>query len=556
MVFTLLVSVALYGLSALTLQRVLAERDIVEVERRSAEAFYAADAGAKTGLRKLDVLINTYLLNTISASNPNGVISYTQGRVNAGDGIGWLVYSVRDNNNPVLLQDGDLAQYTESGTVGGRTYQYVIEISEKSDPSSSGTDAWDFPYDFLIRSTGTASGQTRTVVIEGDFTVQVQRDNFAKYALFTNHQSLPNGTSVWFTDRTDFAGPLHTNDRFNFALNPSGVFDGAVVQHQQTARFYNFGWPILLDADANGNRDVPTFNAGFTRGASTVSLSSPSDQQDMIDQASGGQTFSNNGIYLPSSGGSLTGGIYVKGNATVTLSVDASDRQVYTITQGGTTREITVDDTLNQTTVTDPGTGNSTTYTGLPDGVDDVGTIVYVDGTVTGIGGTVAPHEEVTVAGTDDIVISDNLRYSQYTPAQGSPGDADYVPPSAQGTTNLLGLVSWTGDVRIGTSAPDDVEIHGTLLARQGIFQVDGYDDVIAGPRGTATLLGGVITDYYGAFGLFDGGTGEQLSGYGRNFVYDQRMLVGTVPPYFPSLETFVAFTNDITDKLAWREGE
>ena len=34
---------------------------------------------------------------------------------------------------------------------------------------------------------------------------------------------------------------------------------------------------------------------------------------------------------------------------------------------------------------------------------------------------------------------------------------------------------------------------------------------------------------------------------YGRNFVYDDRLEVGAAPPYFPTLNTFVAFTNDIT---------
>jgi len=82
------------------------------------------------------------------------------------------------------------------------------------------------------------------------------------------------------------------------------------------------------------------------------------------------------------------------------------------------------------------------------------------------------------------------------------------------------------------------------------------YDNQGVGGRGTATLLGGVITDFYGAFGLFNGSTGTQLSGYGRNFVFDDRMASGNAPPYFPSLNTFIAFTNDITDKMIWQEGD
>ena len=109
--------------------------------------------------------------------------------------------------------------------------------------------------------------------------------------------------------------------------------------------------------------------------------------------------------------------------------------------------------------------------------------------------------------------------------------------------------------MRIGTSAPDNVNVHTTILSQDGIFQVDSYNDTARGPRGTATVLGGVITNNYGAFGLFNGSTGQQTAGYGRNFVYDERMQTGSAPPYFPTLDTFIAFTNDIADTLVWQEG-
>ena len=54
---------------------------------------------------------------------------------------------------------------------------------------------------------------------------------------------------------------------------------------------------------------------------------------------------------------------------------------------------------------------------------------------------------------------------------------------------------------------------------------------------------------------MFNGTTGDLVHGYGRNFVYDSRMQLGSAPPYFPSLNTFTAFTNELTDKLTWQEG-
>ena len=84
---------------------------------------------------------------------------------------------------------------------------------------------------------------------------------------------------------------------------------------------------------------------------------------------------------------------------------------------------------------------------------------------------------------------------------------------------------------------------------------MDDYCDMGEVPHGTVILLGGAITQFYGAFGLFNGSTGEQLSGYGRNFVYDERMTTGTAPPYFPSMRTFIEYTNDLSDKLVWQVG-
>ncbi len=555
LIFSLFTVATFLSLSALFLHRTVHEKNMAAIERESSKSLYAARAGAYAALKEVNTLINVYLQNTIANANPNSVISYTQGRVAAGDGIGWLLYSVRNNNTPVLAQNTDQAEYGQNGAVGDYTYQYTIIMMEKSNPVTVNPDVWDFPFNFRIESSGSAGGLTSRMLSSGDFTVRIQKDNFAKYALFTNSQTLPSGTNVWFTNKTNFAGPLHTNARFNFALNPSGTFDGVIEQDDQLARFYNNGLPVSLDADYNGTRDVPTFNNEFHRNVNGIALTTPTQQQDMMDQAQGGQTFSNNGIYAPNNGSSLTGGIYVLGDSTINLSLDAYDNAVYTVTQGSETRIITVDLTNQATSIQNVGTGAVNTYHGIPDGVDDVGTLLYVNGNVTSLAGTVQEDTPITIASTNDIVISNHLQYSTYTPGVGTPGTAGYVPPTAQGATNLLGLVSWNGNVRIGTSAPDNVNVHTTILSQNGIFQVDNYNDTVRGPRGTATILGGVITNNYGAFGMFNGSTGQQVSGYGRNFVYDGRMQTGSAPPYFPTLDTFIAFTNDIADTVVWQEG-
>jgi len=551
----LMVIIVLLALGSIFILRTIHECGAVQRERRLTQSFYVAEGGAEAGLEALDELINTHLLNTITASNPQVVINLTQNYVAALDGLGFLIYAVRDNNVQQFTLNGTEALYS-LGPIGMGAGQYSLDliVTEKEDPHVSGLDQWDFPYYYHVQATGTTASLDRKILLAGDFTVRVQRDNFAKYALFTNQQSMPSGTRVWFTNKTNFAGPIHTNDRFNIALNPSGIFDGMASQHEQDARYYNEGWPVLLDADFNGARDVPVFNGGFTRGADEIVLSSSVQKQDMIDQAKGGTSPMGNGIFVPNDGAALTGGIYVNGDASIDMSVNGSNHSVYTIDQGGVTKIITVDEGSNQTTIETVSVGTNT-YSGVPDGLDDVGTIIFVDGSVSSLGGTVQPSTELTIASENSLNITDNVVYSDYTAATGAPGDVGYVAPSATGATNLLGLVTWNGDVRISTAAPDDLQIHASILAQNGIFSVDDYNDQGQGPRGTATLLGGVISDNYGAFGLSNGSTGLQLSGYGRNFVYDDRMLVGTSPPYFPSLQTFIAFTNDIIDKITLQEG-
>ncbi len=553
LVATLFILVILIGFSASFIMRTVSESNLSKVERESVKSLYLSEAGTQTALKQVYTLINNNLQNTILGTNPSTIITKANTYVASSDGVGFLVYFTKNAGTALLTLNGTQAEYTLNATnLGSGTYNYKIIFTEKSDPTAVSSDIWDFPYYYRIESTGISKGEDKKVVLSGDFTVRVRRDNFARYALFTNSQAMPNGTNVWFTDKTSFDGPMHTNDRYNIYGNPSGVFNGTVTQVQSTARYYNNGFPVLLNDNHNSTIDVPTFNSSFTRGASAITLSSSVQQQDMVDQADAGNTYSSDGIYVPTSSGALTGGIYVKGNSTISLSVDGSNNAVYTITQGSTTKNITVNRSTNQTTVQTV-SGSTVTYNGKPDGVDQVGTLIYVNGAITALSGTVQEDTQVTISAKNNITISNHLRYANYNAASGTPGASGYVPPSATGyDKNLLGLVTWDGDVRIGSTAPNNVDVHATVLAQDGIFQVDNYDS--GSPRGTATVLGGVITNAYGAFGQFNSSTGAQTSGYGRNFVYDTRMENGSAPPYFPSLNTFIAFTNDITDKMVWQE--
>lgn len=555
LVIVLMVVMVFAILGSAFVARTVNEKNTAEREKLLNQAYYVGEGGADAGLAKLDELINTDLLNTVNGTNPNILGTKAENYASVGNGLGFLIEYVKVGGTAQLTLEGTSAKYSSSTiSFGAGTYQYDIILTQKANPITIATDIWDFPYYYQIQATSTVQNMTRKVRLNGDLTVRVQRDNFAKYALFTDHHGLPSGDTVWFTSKTDFAGPLHTNERYSFAFNPGATFEGHVTQHHNAARFYNSGFPILSDADSNGVKDVPVFYDGFERSVSEIVLASSVVKADLADQATGRQSLTATGIYVPNLSGNLVGGIYVKGNPDITLGVDGSNNAQYNIKLGGARKVVTVNRGANTTTVTSiPGT--TVIYNGLPDGIDNLGTIIYVNGTVNKLEGTVQQDTELTVSSEWEINITNNIKYQNYTPAVGTPGTVGYVPPNADGEKNLLGLVAWGGNINVATTAPDNIEMHGIVMARNGIFQVSDYDNTGRGIRGVATLLGGVITQFYGAFGLFNASSGAPISGYGRNFVYDQRTLLGKAPPYFPSMKTFIAFTNDLTDKVSYQEG-
>ncbi len=268
-------------------------------------------------------------------------------------------------------------------------------------------DVYVFPYVYTIDTIGPVTSinpalQKSIRLTQGSFNITVRRDNFAKYALFTSHHQAPGGTTVWFTDKTNFNGPVATNERFSFALNPSGHFTEEVSQHQNTARFYNNGNSIFLNADKNGTRDVPVFDKEFTRGVGIVNLESSISQADLKNEALGGNPDpGSNGIYVVNDGTNLTGGIFVKSNKSnisVTMSVNGSDNAVYNITQDACIKTVTVDYANNQTTVSDCEGGGNVIYQGIPDGTQNQGVLIYANNDIVNFSRTVQENSNITVA--------------------------------------------------------------------------------------------------------------------------------------------------------------
>jgi len=561
MVFAM-ISVVLSILTFAYLFGTLHEKALTEREKNNIQVLGLAEAGLNHGIEELKNQITDLNNNSrIQNARPADFNQYlSSGTKDSLDFFhDYLDFTVqRDVANPTndsaVLAVAPLALTTN---IGGATYTVNIVVRKQKDALGndkqaylSAPDVYVFPCEFRIEAQGrvNATGATGTLsrnlyFTSGKFSLTIQRGNFARYALFTNHHTSPEGQRVWFTERTRFYGPVHTNDQFSFANNPGAYFSDQVTQHHNKAYFYNNGWPQQLDQDTNSPYDVPTFAQGFQRGVGEINLESSITSNDLRTKV-GYSSPGPNGVYVANDGTNVTGGIYIKGNdgthsddACVVLST-GTNQAVYTINQGGSPQTITVDYAANggigSTTI------GSTTYRGLPDGIDHQGTLIYSDDDVGCLSGTVASPSQVTVSSERDIIITNHIRYQDYHPA------ANGQPMNATGFTNVLGILSWGGNVRIGTTAPNNLDVHAVILAVHGALSVDNYR--YRSPSGDVNLLGGAITDTYGAFGTFSGTT--QVSGYGRNFVYDSRMREGMSPPYYPTLTNFVADSPELDKSI------
>ncbi|RTI17027.1 DUF4900 domain-containing protein [Thermus scotoductus] len=416
---------------------------------------------------------------------------------------------------------------------------------------------------FVLVAQGGAGIYRRNVVVQGEYRFTLGRSSFARYALFTHIHTLPNGTDIWFTDGTLFDGPVHTNTYFRFyrrpwfggpvtsagCTNPSQ--DGQACGSQRAgAYFYGRGFlsPTQMQPSPSApvvtNRygtHAPTFAGGIDWQASFIPL--PQNAQDQKAAAQNGGLYFSQGVMSlklsfqceNANGAKVACDTpqaikyqYIEAQICQNRACNRVQREVYRYTEGGPLEK-------------EQNNGRFQTVRPSFNGV------IYVDGGVESLEGpgrngnqptpALASFAQITVAASGTIRIQGDLTYEIppcTSPSRRNP-DGTITPancpnPQAQ---NILGIYSQDGDVLIGENAPDNVQIHATLMSSSGVVAVENYNRTRA--RGTAYLLGGIIEKYYGAFGTFNSTTGQQQTGYGRTFVYDPRLRRGLAPPFFPT---------------------
>ena len=422
--------------------------------------------------------------------------------------------------------------------------------------------------DYSIVGRGTSGQNVRTVTTEGTMRINLGRAPLNIYSLLADDGG-SGGTTFnggFFDSSASFNGPVHFNR--NLALTGSPQFLKGLTVSESTVfmnnatNCSNYAFTRIggSTSSPSGCTSVNTGGAGITYSTPVIPLPTNARSQgraslglNPLDTSaiSGSEACASlslgsgcnsvpNGTYLPRSGTQMTGGIYVQGDANVTLSIVAGN-QVYTIQDGSGTSTITVNTVTNTTTLVK--NNIPTVLTGVPNGQ------LYVSGNITGLGGpartagslptplptstvpaiippAIASATALNVAAGGQVKISGDLTYQ----------DNPIANPNAK---NILGVISGTGNINIASTAPSDIYIQGALLtgtAGTGLG-VDNYNTI--GNKGGIHLLGSLAesTDQIRALA---NGSGGVATGYADDFNFDQRFASGAVsPPFFPATTVF-----------------
>jgi hypothetical protein len=416
--------------------------------------------------------------------------------------------------------------------LGEGSYQVTIDGADNNEDVEAKA--------YTVRSTGVSGNRRETVELF------VRLDTFARYAYFTDSEvSARTGEPIWFKRGDVVDGPAHSNNTggTNFHINWTNS-DAAIFRGGLTAA--GDGFVYRPDAPASEDDFLKIYelgSAGYRLNVNRVELPQNTDKQRIA--AWGGRVGfpTDPGVYINSTGSGPAGGIYIVGDASVEFKSGGSGKQLVTITVDGKTYDIDVDRNGAQTSIVEG--GNTTNLSGVPNGV------IYATGNITSLKGTLSDsivsgnhavsRNAWTIAtdltGEKDVKVTGDLRYDTLPDKSRAWDD----PVNLRAAT--LGVVA--RDIEIDAGAAD-LTIHGTMLAggrstNGGSFYNPRWNSDAVG---TLTLLGGVIQKDRGAVGTFDGDTGEQKTGYFKNYTYDRRMATNP-PPFFPTTGNY--------ERVSWK---
>jgi hypothetical protein len=465
--------------------------------------------------------------------------------------ISWLE---KQNAPPINIPAPFDGSVNIEGIGGGH---YTVKI----DPPEFFEETFNRVY--TIESTGVAGYHNSTRTIES----KVRVESFAGFAYFSDEEKNPSGETIWFRTNDVVGGKMHSNDLIHISGTPH--FLGEVTTAANYIDYMeNYYTRLNASGDFENNHpnieDIFQSDAtewGLTLGSRTINLPqnreiSGTQYARSLENITLGPSYNssdveNQGVYVPTSGNNVNGGIYVKGNAEIILGTDASGNSKITIEQsGGIITEIVTDEIFRSTTITKYEYGSKMdgypiTRNGVSNGV------MYVGGQVNNLE---APESDgglqgkLTIAASDDIKIGDDILYHDRIE-----NNIDFSSEDADLSlvNDSLGLVS-EKDIMIRQDATGyygDLEINAILMALDKSFYLENYT---YGMKGELKVFGAFIQERRGAVGTFDLYNDNKISGFTKDYHYDKRMasvdpdVPSMIPPYFPTTGNY--------EIISWRE--
>jgi len=562
-------------------------------------AFYAADSGLN--------ISRAQLLNQLVAAVP-GTFAVPPIASPATVATNAQSYITTNYGNFVSLNASQAANsWKEQFKVTGVTFSLAPgSPTVTTRDASNNPTGYSYIYNYTLTTMGAAQGTEQALVSEsGSLILGISSSStttqvsFSSFGTFIDNYPPCLG---WLVPGT-MTGPMFTNGAWQFTTG-TYIFTDPVGQANANADFW-FGSTCVQSPTSSykkGSQTIkPTFQGGFNLGQPTVALP-PNDfsqKRAVLDGLGTNTTNPTNaelnavlknisgtaypssgatsGVYLAygTSGGANVmtgGGIYVEGNAQVTLSPSGGSAQVFSITQSSTTTTVTVDrlatppvawgcpsGTVGTTTIQSGAT--TTNVCSVPKNYTTGGTaatMLYVDGAITGLKGpgagqaAIQDGAQITITGKNDVTVTGDVLYKTEpvtttqnqivpgtTPAccNGSPVDT-LIP--GHDMDQVLGIFTSTGNFNLNTT--------------QTNIQVDGAIATIS-----QTGLGGIKNTGSSINTFNNVGSQTQNSIYSaaiatQNIYFDRRFTnrPGFAPPWFPSttMTTGGAASTNITSTV------
>ncbi len=583
-------------------------------------SFYAADSGANIGRQAITAAILANVPANFPANVqpiPSNTNTSVQSSITGTYGTFTPLTGGPAGSWPAKFMITGLALSVPSctvqggpATVNGQPISCTNLPPANSNPPVTGFN-YIFPYSMTVLGQSQGSEQTLltdsgNLVFNG--TIKPSGNTTLSFASFGTFIDQYPPCSAPFV-AGNLYGPFFTNGAWNFgdanALGSSTKynFQNTTGQANGAASYWHGGNCVNAAAASNtasGTTIAPTFQSGFNLGQASVPLpqndfnqeqavldgigntsSQPSNTQlNGILKDATGKAYPTNGtssgVFLPytidATSGAKTfvgGGIYVQGNATVTLSPTGNSGQVYSIVQNGVTTTVVTNPTATGagTTTIQVGNGPVTTVNGVPEmkdpntgAVTENAAMLYVNGSITSLSGpgeyqpAINNGVALTITAAQNVTVTGDIRYGQepVTTAPNQVVNGQTVPMDTlipnNNTGQVLGIFTATGDIQMNNKQSDgNLEIDASIaMVSQG--GSGGWINV--GPQiNTLNLVGGRIANQAKA--------GNTIT---RNIFFDQRFLQGGfAPPWYPSTTVQVsntdtsAFAPPTVQRLQWQ---